>query len=319
MDDSRRQTITERKSRHGFTLVELLVVIAIIGILIALLLPAVQAAREAARRMQCSNHLKQIGLAVHSFHDARGGLPTSRLRCHHGTWANDLWPYLELGAMTEMWDPVKSFHLQPIDRKQFQVSFYYCPSRRTPQLSKDGDGRGSRPHEPAALCDYAVCTGDGVNSMTQWDYETRDADGVFIIGNSKWPPCQGVDPDFLYDGQVHLPVKIGDVTDGTSHTIFMGEKHIPTSGFGLVAYYDNSIYNGDFFLTSCRFAGTGHELARNVDEPIRGNFGSVHPGVCQFLFGDGSVHAVETEVDAAILDMMANRHDGQKIPWDALQ
>ncbi|MBN2292878.1 MAG: DUF1559 domain-containing protein, partial [Pirellulales bacterium] len=198
--------------------------------------------------------------------------------------------------------------------------FYYCPSRRSPpQLSKDGDGRGSRPHEPAALCDYAACTGDGIDAMTQWDYETLEADGVFIIGNANWPPCQGVDPDFLYDGVVYYAVKIRDITDGTSNTILVGEKYIPAGGFGLISNYDNSIYNGDNFLTSCRFAGTGHELARNVDEPINANFGSVHPGVCQFVFADGSVHAVKTEVDATILDMMANRHDGQKIPWDALQ
>src|SRR5688572_13809052 len=87
------------RSRGGFTLVELLVVIAIIGILVALLLPAIQAAREAARRTQCLNHLKQIGLAMHMFHDTVKKIPPSRMPCHHGTWASAIWPYLEEGTI----------------------------------------------------------------------------------------------------------------------------------------------------------------------------------------------------------------------------
>src|SRR6185503_20104989 len=94
-----------RRFSAGFTLVELLVVIAIIGVLIALLLPAVQAAREAARRSQCSNHLKQIGVAVQSLHAANNGFPRSRLTCHHGTWATELWPHMENRELTELWGP----------------------------------------------------------------------------------------------------------------------------------------------------------------------------------------------------------------------
>ena len=107
--------------RRGFTLVELLVVIAIIAILIALLLPAVQAAREAARRTQCVNNLKQIGLAIHNFHDVFLGLPPTRQICHHGTWANILWPYLEQGPAADQWDPELAYHYQPLENLNIQL------------------------------------------------------------------------------------------------------------------------------------------------------------------------------------------------------
>ena len=91
-----------RRTRSGFTLVELLVVIAIIGILIALLLPAVQAARESARRSQCSNNLKQLGVAMHNYHDAKKTLPPwNGGNCCNGTWLHLIPPYLELEALVE--------------------------------------------------------------------------------------------------------------------------------------------------------------------------------------------------------------------------
>ena len=152
-----------RRNLHGFTLVELLVVIAIIGILVALLLPAVQAAREAARRTQCTNHLKQVGLAVHNFHQVRNGVPPAHLTGGgHATWLVLIMPYLEQSAQYERYDIERTYYVQPLEVIQTQVPFYYCPSRRSPpQLSVTGDGRGSVPHRPGALNDYALCGGDG--------------------------------------------------------------------------------------------------------------------------------------------------------------
>src|SRR5213595_1025276 len=99
------------RPRYGFTLVELLVVIAIIGVLVSLLLPAVQAAREAARRSQCQNHLKQVGLGVHGFEDIYKSLPHSRYDDRY-TWAVEILPFLEQKALFEQWDLTKRYYLQ---------------------------------------------------------------------------------------------------------------------------------------------------------------------------------------------------------------
>ena len=110
----------------AFTLVELLVVISIIGVLIALLLPAIQQAREAARRSQCLNNLKQIGVAALNYHDSRKGFPIGRVMCHHGTWASELWPYLEESGLVSLWDREKAFWFQPPQAREAQVPGYFC-------------------------------------------------------------------------------------------------------------------------------------------------------------------------------------------------
>jgi prepilin-type N-terminal cleavage/methylation domain-containing protein len=132
-------------SRDGFTLVELLVVIAIIGILVALLLPAIQAAREAARRSQCTNNLKQIGLAIHNFHDSRKGLPPSRISDHQATWLYLILPYMEDKALGATWDISKGdFYDQTYQFRTAVVPTYICPSqpRESLVVLKEGGGGG---------------------------------------------------------------------------------------------------------------------------------------------------------------------------------
>jgi prepilin-type N-terminal cleavage/methylation domain-containing protein len=308
---------------HGFTLVELLVVIAIIGILVALLLPAVQAAREAARRAQCTNHLKQIGLAIHNFHDARKGFPRSRMACHHGTWATELWPYLEENSLADQWDKVKAFHFQPAATRQTNVSTYFCPSRRSPpQVSVTGqDDRPGVTGISGALADYAVCSGDSSAYFdTIYDYVNRDANGAFICaGDNLFATefCSGSLPDSLFKSEP-LYVRFKSLIDGTGKTLLVGEKQVPQRGFGYwflpgEYVFDNSIYNPDYVETLGRFAGPNLGLARSVDEAVAGNFGGPHSGICQFVFADGSVHAIAVEIDEVILGYLANRRDGQTI------
>src|ERR1044072_5636270 len=117
--------------RSAFTLFDLLVVIAIIGVLVALLLPAVQAAREAARRMQCSNHLKQIGLAAQNFHNTYRASPPTRYPCHFGGWAVALMPYFEQQNVFDALSKTKkAFYEQPLVNVQLQMPMLYCPTRR---------------------------------------------------------------------------------------------------------------------------------------------------------------------------------------------
>jgi prepilin-type N-terminal cleavage/methylation domain-containing protein len=316
------------EKRCGFTLVELLVVIAIIGILVALLLPAIQAAREAARRSQCQNHLKQIGLAIHMFHETRKELPPSRLPCHHGTWATELWPYLEEGTVAQQWDKVKSYHFQPLENVQAQVAVYLCPTRRSPpQLSTDGDERGGVQHRPGALSDYAVSIGDGINYTGDGHNEGKtgnvESNGAFRGGIIEGQ-CFGFDPDMRFPGSYKTITSFKKVVDGLTNTIFVGEKHLTEPCMGKksgrdpilgtsIRCADNSVYNGDFHRTIARYGGPESPIALSSTDPPIGEktqFGSWHPGACNFVFGDASIQAMNGSIDPVVLGYLTNIKDG---------
>src|SRR5690348_5797465 len=118
--------------RCAFTLIELLVVIAIISILIGLLMPAVQKAREAAARTQCANNLRQIGLAIHMYHDTLKYIPPSRLSDVHATWAVLIMPYIDQGNLYNQWNLANDYYSQNDTARLTNVPLYFCPSRRSP-------------------------------------------------------------------------------------------------------------------------------------------------------------------------------------------
>ena len=332
--ESRKRAIN---SRLGFTLVELLVVIAIIGILVALLLPAVQAAREAARKTQCTNHLKQIGIAIHNFHDVHNKIPPSRMPCSHGTWAVALWDYLEERALADQWDPVRQYLFQPKDILQIQVSVYYCPSRRNPMLSISGDTLPGGPNIPGALGDFAVVTGDGRcpsnwncsgwGLPTHWDHPAIQVPGAFAHAKYSNPCSTGSEGTYDYRYRGMKPFfSFRQVSDGLSKTLFVGEKHIPLKDYGKLygdtgmLVGDSSIYNGNDLEVSGRVAGPGFGLVSDPDWDdfrLGANmyFGSVHPGTSQFLFGDGHVKALDFEISTTVLSYMATKA-GEEVASD---
>lgn len=321
---SRPQTSGRGHRRSGFTLVELLVVIAIIGVLVALLLPAVQAAREAARRIQCSNNLKQIGLAVHGYHGARGGLPPAAISgTGHATWAAVILPYLELNTSLAQVDLDQSWYLMPAEVVTSQVPFYYCPSRsRMVHLSIDwNEKRGNRQEDGGALCDYAICGGDG-SKDTWWQFDPPGvSNGVTYrpdIRSGKWNG-----KDFFTGWKILLSFK--DIGDGLSNTLLVGEKFVHSDHQGVGIWGDNTFWSGDLGSPPIRLAGPRFPLALSDTDPtvfedvINMPFGSPHPsGICQFVLVDGSVHALSPTIDVTVLGSLANRDDGMLITDNVL-
>ncbi|HBO42630.1 MAG TPA: prepilin-type cleavage/methylation domain-containing protein [Planctomycetaceae bacterium] len=305
--------------RRGFTLVELLVVIAIIGVLIAILLPAVQAAREAARRMHCANNLRQLGLAVHAFNDANRLLPPAGISGQGGvTWASQVMSYIEQTTAYSQWEPFvrKQFgYYEATDQaRQTQLAINYCPSRRqAPQLSKDyhlRNGMGG----PGALGDYAACLGDADPYSSPAPLDTGVLGYMYLYQS---PTPDGGSGLFVW----RLNRRLDDITDGTSKTILLGEKHVRPDEWGWSAGGDFSIYNDDKWEVPTRIAGIGFPLAepeRDIDSGTANRkhtlqFGSDHPGVCQFVMADGRTIKLNVNIDPTVLRRLANREDGEVV------
>jgi hypothetical protein len=371
-------------------------VIAIIGMLIALLLPAVQAAREAARRMTCSNHLKQIGLAIHNFHDTSNGLPPSAVGYHSPSTFVLLYPFIEQtplfnriddlttvggvrqGIAVEVvrvgdtkrdwWSGGKDYVTQPLNETERQsfgsVATYICPSRRgggSQTVVSSGSYSRSGP-----VGDYAIPV--LVPPKGSYDADTLDQEPLRGYGSNSdtnlttnWyelMPVEGSQDCFrspfrkAITEQPWIAIGTGGnrnywrsytprdsfawLTDGTSNQLMFGEKFVAKDNIGRCD--DTAAYRGDCSylyggsgnheaissstrcidhwdntLFVCKKSGLMKPDATSFDYVNRGGFGSSHPGICQFVFGDGRVYSLPVTIAPIILIRLGDVSDGASV------
>ncbi len=300
MRSSNRGFSTRRRCiNSGFTLVELLVVIAIIGILIALLLPAVQAAREAARRMNCSNNLKQIGIALHNYHDAMRQFPSGFINGQRADpqwgWAALILPYMEQGPLHQTLDvkgrslsatlSIASSDTQVDEALRTLISGYRCPSDTANDyvsgtnvsIERVWTDRFNYVYDPP-VSSYVGSVGL-YNSPFGIDMMSGDNNGI-LYGNSM--------------------IAFRDVLDGTSNVLAVGERSNkcwpgPATWLGPNTMTNDA--NGIYFTV-------GHVLYPINDETPTGaphcqnGFASYHPGGAMFVFCDGSVHFLSETIES---------------------
>jgi len=355
------------RSRPGFTLVELLVVIAIIGILIALLLPAVQAAREAARRMSCTNHLKQFGIAVHNFHDARKGLPPPTPGDCRLSFFFLLAPYYE---QQPLWDMLMNRTNNMLDRVHGEwykqqseqdkiamasVPIFKCPTRRggvsrveVSDLASSSVWNNANDAPLGPRCDYAIPMSKGPRFENVDEFQERaynnhwqdyrdpfDRDGIGTHAGpfrvAIVPRTSG--PAYLDPGYVQWKPRddFSWIKDGTSNQFFIGEKHIPISRLnqcpnegqvwdcgilcpggnwrehlyarGLANFQPGGLTLQQVLVASPKDFADGH--------PGQYSFGSWHPGVCNFLMGDGAVTSISNTTSTLLMCRLGCVNDGQ--------
>lgn len=274
------------KKPRGFTLVELLVVIAIIGVLIALLLPAVQQAREAARRMSCSNQLKQIGIALHNYHDTFGSLPPGIVTSNQTCWLTHILPQIEqsnlydqidaAGAFDEPWEDVAvmvSSGTTPLAKTELDA--YVCPSDTGDGINKR---LGSSPNQ------FGKSNYIGVFSAY---YNSTNATATNGSGGSDRQAT-------FYDNS---DTSFRDITDGLSNTIIVAEraerKGSGPTGSLWIGYHNDfggSISGGiSQFQVRLRMERSSNDTDYNINGNSNYNPSSNHPGGAQFLRGDASV------------------------------
>lgn len=309
--------------RIAFTLVELLATVAIIGLLIALLLPAVQAARESARRLQCGNNLKQMALAITGFEMANGIFPPgggesdasgSQMDQPYYTWLYWILPQLDGKTVFDAtWDvvartPIPSFH---------------CPSRRAPTVYPTGNATWGL----VAKTDYVGCRGTK-KSLGGGQQEYHDGTIVCrtcVEGDPAGficPRCRGPSPRML-------AVKAAQIRDGLSSTVTIGEKQttlwVPYSNATQTAISLDE--NEPYAMPGCDLEAVRHMGRFAVPAPDGGAsgtisagtvFGSRHPGVFGVALADGAVRFLSYDASIQLLEYLAGRDDRQPVSVDDL-
>ncbi|QDV69102.1 Type II secretion system protein G precursor [Rosistilla carotiformis] len=331
-----------RKNRQnaGFTLVELLVVIAIIGILVGLLLPAVQQAREAARRMQCSNNLKQLGIALHNYHDTFQAMPSGYIDIRnlnsvvdnkgHWSWSAFILPFVELGNVQDILDVGRTTPSEALSVHQDVMQSLYpafrCPSDTGPDHSSTSQCAG---------CCIENSTGDNLGlSLTNYLGVNNSAYPRALKATNFGDGTSGATGIFFRDSDT----RFRDIVDGTSNTLMVAERayRVGKSAYLAGELFAARDYNGGgpsnwqhgsdaaqgvprILLTTIFSPNNPTGSAATINHNAMG-MSSLHPGGAQVCFADGSVrflaetiHSNTSGATDTIMEYLGNMGDGEVI------
>jgi prepilin-type N-terminal cleavage/methylation domain-containing protein/prepilin-type processing-associated H-X9-DG protein len=319
-------SFSSRRPAAGFTLVELLVVIAIIGVLVALLLPAVQSAREASRRMQCMNHVKQWTLAMHNYHDTNNVLPYAAKRQGTGNtlrhvWVVTLWPYIEQKSLYDSYNFSVGFYQPPntigggnaatasldgLTGKRLKT--YYCPSDRYGAVL-------IAPADP-----YYRVRG---NYQVNWGPVTQNDAAAPPVAPQAWGPFGYTN---FFSRNMPRQTRFAEIVDGTSNTLIMSEQITPRDGD---VDHRGDILNDDeactYFMTLLTPNTTAPDIMRSgfcVNRPdanlpcVAGTnrnktARSRHPGGVNVSLGDGSTRFLTNNINLATWQALGSMNGGE--------
>jgi prepilin-type N-terminal cleavage/methylation domain-containing protein len=328
--------IIRRDANRAFTLVELLVVIAIIGVLVAMLLPAVQAAREAARRSQCQNNLRQVGIALHNYESANNSLPAGSGYTRtepKGTWVVAIAPHLEQTALFNQYDFTKYSDESPNLElaATLTVPVLICPSddeAAEPILQNRRQGQGS--HNPIVSQGlwYTGSVGPTVPERCEFDKPTSDTYRFTCQGccwGTLWPdgtpltPCSETHPEGSSDtcaGMIcrrHEGITFRSVTDGLANTIMAGET-LPTH------WVWNCVFCDNFPVSSTHIpVNTMRRRDDALLASLTSGFKSAHAGGANVVMGDASVHFLSETIDYLTYNILGSRANEDTVPEGAFQ
>lgn len=314
-----------RSPRKGFTLIELLVVIAIIGVLVSLLLPAVQSAREAARRIQCTNNLKQIGIAMHNYHSALASLPPGTIGCCNGTWQAMILPYLEQGALfnsynfsrpryTDSWNTTVTYSF---------ISALLCPS--------------DAPSKPVSSALGAANSGkisahNYVANFGQTDIDQRpDVNGVVFLGApftyiAHYSNANHVDT--VNKGKV---INFAQIRDGLSNTMLNSEVVVgkgkdlrgvtwwtDATTFTTFLPPNATLFDQMYSINACGYPDEGNTPCRVVAllDPLMTAARSYHPGGVNVCMADGSVRFMKDSINLFVWRALSSIRGNESISAD---
>lgn len=323
--------------RMGFTLVELLVVIAIIGVLVALLLPAVQQARESARRTQCINHLKQMALGVQNYHETHAYYPPGHIIPRDragadghktiGPWQVLILPYIEQKALFDMYD----FNVFSDEDgrngankivRTTPISIYRCPTDlQKGEIGNPGDGGRRYDGILFARSSYVGVSGksyghprDCPDRCGNWDFNWSEASPINHTG---WKGVFPVIDDRTTGSQLRA-VRMAEVSDGTSNTIIIGEAHKPKDRPDRAPFWalgGNTYTIREILINTWTIRYLDYdkcEAAWPSNHCQRG-YGSWHPGGLDFALADGSARLISRNVDLEVLGALASMAGGETV------